>query len=111
MNRGKMMVALLVAGCVFSGCGANNVVFTDEYEAVAYNLYPCPEGAYVGDTMPFVTNEGDLELYYLYDTDHNGQAYHPIHKYSTRDFISFFKSIIKCNRHRIISALVVYNTQ
>lgn len=26
MNRGKMMVALLVAGCVFSGCGANNVV-------------------------------------------------------------------------------------
>jgi len=89
MNRGKMMVALLVAGCVFSGCGANNVVFTDEYEAVAYNLYPCPEGAYVGDTMPFVTNEGDMELYYLYDTDHNGQAYHPIHKYSTRDFISY----------------------
>ena len=50
-----------------------------------YRLYPAPEGGYVGDTMPFVTGDGTLELYYLYDTDHNGQGYHPIYKYSTDD--------------------------
>ncbi|MBR3231746.1 MAG: hypothetical protein IKF75_03615, partial [Lachnospiraceae bacterium] len=54
-----------------------------------YNLYPAPEGAYVGDVMPFVTDEGELELYYLYDTGHNGQGYHPIYKYSTSDFSGY----------------------
>ncbi|MEE1109359.1 MAG: hypothetical protein UH229_04710 [Lachnospiraceae bacterium] len=64
--------------------------FPDEpYEAVEYNLYPAPEGAYVGDVMPFVTDEGELELYYLYDTGHNGQGYHPIYKYSTSDFSGY----------------------
>lgn len=83
------MATLLVAGLLFSGCGSKNEIFHDAYESVNYNLYPNPDGAYVGDTMPFVTEEGDLELYYLYDTDHNGQAYHPIHKYSTRDLINY----------------------
>ena len=64
--------------------------FPDEpYEAVEYNLYPAPEGAYVGDVMPFVTDEGELELYYLYDTGHNGQGYHPVYKYSTSDFSGY----------------------
>ena len=52
----------------------------EPYEAVEYSLYPSPEGGYVGDVMPFVTDEGELELYYLYDTDANGQGYHPIYK-------------------------------
>ena len=43
-----------------------------------YRLFPAPEGGYVGDTMPFVTEDGVLELYYLYDTDRNGQGYHPL---------------------------------
>lgn len=64
-------------------------VSAEEYEAVPYTLFPAPEDAYVGDTMPFVTEEGDIELYYLYDTDHNGQGYHPVHKYSTKDFSSY----------------------
>ncbi len=64
--------------------------FPDEpYEAVEYNLYPAPEGAYVGDVMPFVNEDGELELYYLYDTGHNGQGYHPIYKYSTADFSGY----------------------
>ena len=61
----------------------------EPYEAVEYSLYPAPEGAYVGDVMPFVTDDGILELYYLHDTDHNGQGYHPIYKYSTRNLYDF----------------------
>lgn len=60
----------------------------ETYEAVPYNLYPAPEGGYVGDTMPFVV-DGRLELYYLYDTDHNGQGYHPFYKYSTDNFYEY----------------------
>ena len=61
----------------------------DPYEAAPYRLYPAPEGGYVGDTMPFVTEDGTLELYYLYDTDHNGQGYHPIYKYSTASLYDY----------------------
>ena len=61
----------------------------EPYEAVPYTLYPAPEGGYVGDVMPFVTEDGTLELYYLYDTDHNGQGYHPIYKYSTADLCGY----------------------
>ena len=77
-----MMVMLLV------GCGSKTIV-DEPYEPVDYNLYPIPKDAYVGDTMPFVTEDGQLELYYLYDTDHNGQGYHPIYKYSTKDLLSY----------------------
>ena len=61
----------------------------EAYEAVDYILFPSPEGGYVGDVMPFVTDDGELELYYLYDTDHNGQGYHPIWKYSTKDLCGY----------------------
>ena len=61
----------------------------DPYQAVEYNLYPGPEGGYVGDVMPFVTSDGTLELYYLYDTSHNGQGYHPIYKYSTQKLYGY----------------------
>ena len=56
---------------------------------VDYRLYPAPEGGYVGDTMPYVTEDGTLELYYLYDTDHNGQGYHPIYRFTTDDFVGY----------------------
>ena len=61
----------------------------DAYAPVEYQLYPAPENAYVGDTMPFVTEDGNLELYYLYDTDHNGQGYHPIYRFTTDDFVGY----------------------
>ena len=50
----------------------------EPYEAVDYSLYPSPEGGYVGDVMPFVTDEGELELYYLYDTDASSRITHSI---------------------------------
>ncbi len=79
-----LILVLLLSGC--SGAGS----LPDEpYAAVDAQLFPAPEGAYVGDTMPFVTDDGELELYYLYDTDHNGQGYHPIYRYRTDDLVGY----------------------
>ena len=61
----------------------------EAYEPVDYQLYPAPEGGFVGDVMPFVTEDGTLELYYLFDSDRNGQGYHPIYKYSTDDLCGY----------------------
>ena len=99
-----LILALLLSACGSAGAPAEELAelpaeaaeeavaesLPDEpYEAVPYNLYPAPEGGYVGDVMPFVTEDGQLELYYLYDTDHNGQGYHPIYKYSTDDLCGY----------------------
>ena len=89
--RKKMFFAaiLLSAALLLCACGAPAGLPDEPYAPVDYTLYPAPENAYVGDTMPFVTEDGVLELYYLYDTDHNGQGYHPIYKYSTRDLCGY----------------------
>ena len=108
-NRKSLLSLLLILALLLAACGGQSgsagesasaasgeseegssvFIPDDPYEAVDYNLYPAPEGGYVGDVMPFVTDDGELELYYLYDTDHNGQAYHPIYKYSTRNLYDF----------------------
>ena len=87
----KMAVAaaLLVALFLFTAAGAWASASGEAYAPVDYRLYPAPEGGYVGDTMPFVTEDGNLELYYLYDTDHNGQGYHPIYRFTTDDFVDY----------------------
>lgn len=88
----RMLALLLVfafALCL-PACGGGGGSLPDEpYEPVEYTLYPAPEDAYVGDTMPFVTEDGTMELYYLYDTDHNGQGYHPVWRYTTDDFVGY----------------------
>ena len=90
MRYKKFLCALLLAAALLlSACGAPASLPDEPYAPVAYNLYPAPENAYVGDTMPFVTEDGTLELYYLYDTDRNGQGYHPIYKYSTKDLCGY----------------------
>ena len=103
-NSKALLVLLLLMSLLLTACGSTAVEgnlaqdsensyyepLPDEaYEAVEYSLYPAPENAYVGDVMPFVTTDGTLELYYLYDTDSNGQGYHPIWKYTTEDLCSF----------------------
>jgi beta-fructofuranosidase len=110
----KLISFLLIMSLLLTACGAagsapvqtgqdvaedagaekREEVFTpaipdEPYEAVDYSLYPSPEDGYVGDVMPFVTDDGELELYYLYDKDVNGQGYHPIYKYSTQDLSGF----------------------
>lgn len=68
-----------------SGTGEEDM---ESYESVPYRLYPTSENAWVGDVMPM--SDGDtLQLYYLYDTDHNGIGYHPIHKFSTSNFYEY----------------------
>lgn len=99
-NRRQLLSLLLILALLLSVCctpvyaaslaETETAVIPDEpYEAVPYRLYPSPEGGYVGDVMPFVTEGGTLEIYYLYDTDHNGQGYHPIYKYSTTDLCGY----------------------
>lgn len=60
----------------------------EQYESVPYRLYPTSENAWVGDVMP-MADENGLQLYYLYDTDHNGVGYHPIYKFSTTNFYEY----------------------
>ncbi len=98
MKKGKKSLVVSICSSLFllfcgdsaiaSGAAAESLQ-DQVYVPVEYHLYPAPEGGYVGDTMPFVTEDGRLELYYLYDTDHNGQGYHPVYKYSTADFIEY----------------------
>jgi len=59
-----------------------------QYESVPYSLYPASEDAWVGDVMPMADEDG-LQLYYLYDTNHNGVGYHPIYKFSTSNFYEY----------------------
>jgi len=84
MLRTVMAAALALSLLAPAAGGAE-----EAYAPVDYQLYPAPENAYVGDTMPFVTEDGNLELYYLYDTDHNGQGYHPIHRFTTDDLCGY----------------------
>ena len=99
--RKSVLAFFLITALLLSGCGSAAApaqepaaeqyerIPDEPYEAVPYTLYPAPEGGYVGDVMPFVTEDGLLEIYYLYDTDHNGQGYHPIHMYSTDDLVGY----------------------
>ncbi|MBQ7992087.1 MAG: hypothetical protein IJ252_03555 [Solobacterium sp.] len=80
---------LILIPALLCGCAGSGSLPDEPYTAVDPQLFPAPEGAYVGDTMPYVTDEGNLELYYLYDTDHNGQGYHPIWRYSTDDLVGY----------------------
>ena len=89
MRKVRLLSVLILLVILISACGGQTTLPDEPYSPVEYSLYPCPEGAYVGDTMPYVTEDGTLELYYLYDTDHNGQGYHPIYKYSTKDLCSY----------------------
>lgn len=86
-----LLLALLLTAC--GGAAGGNTtggkVKDEPYEPVDYQIFPIPEGGYVGDTMPFVTDDGTLELYYLYDTDHNGQGYHPFYMFSTKNLYSY----------------------
>lgn len=54
----------------------------------AFKLFMTSPGYYVGDIMP-MTDEKGIQLYYLFDTDNNGEGYHPIHKFSTTNLYEY----------------------
>ncbi|MDO4866065.1 MAG: hypothetical protein Q4C10_05870 [Clostridia bacterium] len=87
MKRRSFVIAVLLVALVLGAIPCASASGSDD--AVDYQLYPAPEGGYVGDTMPYVTEDGTLELYYLYDTDHNGQGYHPIYRFTTDDLVGY----------------------
>ena len=88
-TRRHFLAATSLFALSLTACGGSESLPDEPYEPVDYKLYPAPADAYVGDTMPFATEDGTLELYYLYETDHNGQGYHPVYKYSTTDLCSY----------------------
>ena len=89
MRKAALACTVAVA---LTACGQGGITLaepTDEtYQSVLCQLYPTSEGAWVGDVMPLV-DDGKLELYYLYDTDHNGQAYHPIYRFTTGNLYEY----------------------
>ncbi|WMJ86798.1 family 43 glycosylhydrolase [Anaerocolumna sp. MB42-C2] len=73
----------------------NQTVNTDTAETVnnhinekTYKLFMTSENNYVGDIMPLTDDKG-IQLYYLFDTDHNGIGYHPIYKFSTSNLYNY----------------------
>lgn len=76
-NKTIVMAAMLT--CLLSGCTGKNEMNT---------LFPRAEDSYVGDVMA-LSGEDGVYLNYLYETDHNGVGYHPIHQFYTKDFLTF----------------------
>ena len=76
-NRKYLLALLLILAMLLSACGGaatapaeelaevpeaaeevvSEVIPDEPYEAVPYTLYPAPEGGYVGDVMPYVTED------------------------------------------------------
>ena len=75
----------LLSGCASVSVNTNP---SGEWKAVDSVLYPTPNEAFVADVMP-VENNGKLDLYYLYETDHNIQAFHPVYKFTTENFYQY----------------------
>ena len=100
-------LALTVALC---GCGKNNtappaqtnarmdtqestvteasMIVEEAYQAVPNRLFPTSTNAWVADVMPMADGK-EMKIYYLYDTDHNGPLYHPIHLFTTENFYEY----------------------
>ena len=60
MRRVRLLSVLILLVILISACVGNTTLPDEPYSPVAYSLYPCPEDAYVGDTMPYVTEDGTL---------------------------------------------------
>ena len=65
LKKYSIFALVLVLALLLAACGEPAPLPDEDYEPVSYELFPIPEGGYVGDVMPFVTDDGQLELYYL----------------------------------------------
>ena len=93
MNTKKITICIFLIICLAAAVyAAGRVLPRNPKEAEMttkdFSLYPRSKGAWVGDVMPMGTDDA-LNLYYLYDTDHNGSGYHPIHRFSTDNFYNY----------------------
>ena len=55
MRRERLLPVLILIVILITACGGQTTLPDEPYSPVEYSLYPCPEGAYVGDTLPYVT--------------------------------------------------------
>lgn len=98
-------LAMLMCTMVLTGCGEEKGIEQNEQEIqnveeeatlevqkeeanVKNELFVNAEGAWVGDVMAYADDNG-IYLNYLYETDHNGIAYHPIYRFSTNDLCTY----------------------
>lgn len=55
---------------------------------IPYTLYQKPPVGWVGDTMP-MTDANGVQIYYLQDWRDGAEGFHPIHKFSTKNFVDY----------------------
>ena len=97
----KVISIIMVVVCVifFAGCGEKEDALQLENDKnkkenvelsnqVIRRLFPKLESAWVGDVMPLVDGK-EIYINYLYETDYNGVAYHPIYQFTTTDFCEY----------------------
>ena len=56
-KKAAFVMLLCLTGLLY-GCSKSGSLPDEPYTEVSRQLFPAPEGAYVGDTMPFVTEDG-----------------------------------------------------
>lgn len=59
-----------------------------EPQTLSRRLFVNAPNAWVGDLMG-MAHENGIDLNYLYETDYNGVAYHPIHRFTTNNLIEY----------------------
>ena len=62
MRRVCILPILILIISLLAACGGQKSLPDEPYSAVKYSLYPCPEDAYVGDTMPYVSEDCVLSI-------------------------------------------------
>lgn len=103
IKYGRLLAIILVWNVLLTGCVERKNISEDEQtkdigttqevqkkgKDIINKLFANAKEAWVGDIMPFADENG-IYLNYLYETDHNGIAYHPIYRFFTNDLCSYF---------------------
>lgn len=76
----------LFAMIFLSGCSRQ--AGTGGEPELEYKLFINAPDAFTGDVMAMADGD-ELQLNYLYDTDYNGIAYHPIYRFATDNFYAY----------------------
>ena len=94
-------LVIIVTLTLLSGCGNKEEMEMNEQTDLNVNqntqeerkeinkLFVNAENAWIGDVMAF-SDENGIYLNYLYETDQNDIAYHPIYRFFTSDFCTFY---------------------
>lgn len=84
----KKFSLLTSAGVVLSCISLSTMAEIGNVSNIVERLYPRFGSSWVGDPMPF-NNNGTLEVFYLDDARFGSEGFHPWHRTSTKDFITY----------------------